>query len=153
MKTELSKAQQAEWLNNNSATLEHKWSARGMGSSKIIHGGEVIGKAGGCGYDRYGAALGNAIESLFPEQLMALAKRECKVRRNANSKSSENFYGLSLYKGKAGLDGGCGHREMEKVLNKIGFSLNCVGDSSTSNAGSTFYTLEPLTDRDRKYFR
>lgn len=124
-----------------------------MGGSKIIHNDTVIGKAGGCGYDRYGAALGYAIQALFPDQLLALAKRECKTKRNPNSWSSERFYGLSLYKGKAGLDGGCGHREMEKVLNKIGFSLNYVGESSTSNAGSTFYTLEPLTDRDRKYFR
>lgn len=61
MKTELSKAQQTEWVNANSTTLEHKWSTQGMGSSKIIHNGEIIANAGGYGYDRFGAALGYAI--------------------------------------------------------------------------------------------
>ncbi len=91
--TLLTIAQQKEWCANNVTTLEHKWSTRGYGSSRIFQGITCIGKATGCGYDRYGAALGDAITNLFGAEIHKLAKRECKGRRR-NYKKSEKFYGL-----------------------------------------------------------
>ena len=153
MRTLLTIEQQHEWLANNGATIEHRWSLRGMGNSKILNGQkDIIGKAGGCGYDRYGAALGNTISALFPDEALKLAKRECKDRKNY-ANGSEKFYGL-FYRSKdktAYLDGGCGSRCMIKVLNKIGFSLKYVGETNSGQSGSTFYTLIPVTKHERKW--
>lgn len=156
MRTLMTKKQQSEFLANNwrAKTITHKWSTRGYGNSKILDGGnEIIGKAGGCGYDRYGAALGDAIMALFPDEVLKLAKRECKGRRRTY-KTAKNFYGLyyNAIEGKAWLDGACGSSCMLRILNKIGFSLEYVGESERSNNGEQFYTLRPLSKHERKYF-
>ncbi len=155
MKTLLTIKEQNDFLNTHGRlkTLTHKWSSRGYGNSKILDSrGDVIGKAGGCGYDRYGAAIGNAISNMFPELLAKLAKRVCKGKRR-NYKGSEQYYGL-FYDANtetASLDGGCGHTCMTKILNKIGFSLEYVGESSKSDNGEVFYTLAPLSKHERQY--
>lgn len=154
-RTLLTIEQQHEWLtlNHTRRTLEHKWSIRGMGNSKILDSnGVVLGKANGCGYDRYGAALGRAITELFPEEVLKLAKRECKGRRRTR-KQSEEFYGLfyNSVEGIAWLDGACGSRCMERVLNKIGFTLVYVAETNGSQNGSAFYRFEPLTKNQRRY--
>ena len=155
--TLLTKAQQAEFLSTNwqLATLTHKWSVRGMGNSKILDNkGSVLGKAGGCGYDRYGAALGESIMALFPAEVLKLAKRVCKGKRGDVRKGSSEFYGLFLYKdGRAALDGGCGEQCMTAVLNKIGFSLDYVAKNERSNSGEVFYTLTPLSSQDRRFIK
>lgn len=156
MKTLLTIAQQNEYLETNwrNRTLKHKWSCRGYGNSKILNNAdELLGKAGGCGYDRYGTALGNAMVELFPTEILKLAKRECKGRRR-NYKKSESFYGLfyDSTKGRAWVDGGCGSNCMIRILNKIGFSLQKVGSEEHSNNGVDFFTLEPLSQHERKYF-
>lgn len=155
MKTLLTIKQQNDFLDANwrTKTLVHKWSTRGYGNSKILDGADnVIGKAGGCGYDRYGAALGNAISELFPEEILKLAKRECKGNRR-EYKGAKNYYGLfyNAKDDKAWLDGACGSGCMVKILNKIGFTLSYVGEAERSNSGETFYTLSPLSKHDRKY--
>ena len=135
-------------------TLTHKWSTNGYGNSKILDGqGNVIGKAGGCGYDRYGTALGNAMTALFPKLIHKLAKRECKGSRRTY-KQAKDFYGLfyNAVTDKAWVDGGCGHESMKRILQKIGFSLEYVGESERSRTGEQFYRLVPITKHERKYF-
>ena len=157
MKTILNKTQQVEWLANNwiNHSLTHKWSTRGYGNSKILdHGGSVIGKAGGCGYDRYGAALGNAISAIFPEELYKLAKRHCVGRRRTYKQPKNRIlYGLffDAVGGKAWVDGGCGSSQMVNILNAIGFGLDYVGSSERSNNGEQFYTLRPVSRGEREW--
>lgn len=148
--------QQSAFLSDNwrYARISHKWSCRGMGNSKILNGAdEVIGKASGCGYDRFGTALGDAITTMFPQQLLELAKRECKGRRR-NYKQAPRFYGLfyNSITGKAWVDGGCGSDCMKKILNKIGFSLSSAGVTNIhASTGQEFFTIAPLTKHERKY--
>lgn len=154
-RTILTIAEQNQFLSDNwqAKNISHKWSSRGMGNSKILDAqGNVIGKAGGCGYDRYGAALGEAIITLFPKELFKLAKRECKGKRR-NYKQAKKFYGMfySSITGMAWLDGGCGSNCMEKILNKIGFSIERVGEHEGSNNGEVFYTLKPVTKHDKQF--
>lgn len=155
MKTILTKSDQEKFLNVNwqLKTITHKWSARGYGNSKIIDDqGNVLSKASGCGYDRYGAALGQAICELFPNEVLKLAKRECKGK-NKKRKSAEKFYGLfyNSVEGEAWLDGACGHDCMNKVLNKIGFELERVAESERTNNGEVFYRMIPVSKHTRQF--
>lgn len=157
MRTLLTIEQQNAWLsaNHQYAHISHKWSCNGYGNSKILDSrGAVIGKASGCGYDRYGTALGEAICAMFPEEIAKLAKRECKGARNELRKGSRKYYGLFLSKSKergAYVDGGCGYNCMTKILNKIGFSLEQVGSAERGNLGEVFYVIKPLTKHERQY--
>ena len=154
MRTLLTKKQQAEWLQHNRAALVHKWSTRGYGNSKIYQGGEIVGKASGCGYDRFGATLGKAIETLFPVELQCLADRFCKTKYPTGGKASRAFYGLfKNSKGKVYLDGACGDSSMREILAAIGFNLRFVGETENAYNGEVFYTLEPATAYDRKRLR
>lgn len=156
--TVLNKKQQEQFLSDNwqYRIIEHKWSCRGMGSSRIIdQQGLVIAKAGGCGYDRFGTALGNAIETMLPDEVLKLAASKCKGRRREYKKAPD-FYGLfyNSKTGKAWLDGGCGNECMRRILNKIGFSLEFNGQTDTrANSGSAFYRIVPLTSHDRKFLK
>jgi len=157
MRTILTIKEQNEFLSKNYhlTSISHKWSTRGMGNSKILdRNKDVIAKAGGCGYDRYGAALGNAITAMFPNEVLKLAKRECKGRSQTR-KGSEKFYGLFYDKknNRAYLDGGCGSSCMEAILNKIGFTLQYVNEHQQSRGGETFYVLTPITKQQRKWLR
>jgi len=158
-RTLMTKAEQTQFLSDNweVTTITHKWSSRGYGSSRIVDKQDnVLGKANGCGYDRYGTALGNAIEAMFPEQLLRLAKSKCKGR-NPRRKGSNDFYGLFLVKAEDGTraytDGGCGSDCMMRILNKIGFSLKFVAGSNKSSGGEGFYSLVPITKTDRKWLK
>jgi len=94
--------------------------------------GHVLGTAPGGGYDKAGAALGQAIEVLFSEELKGLTpgsewvlppaaagtewKHECQ-------KVKDGLYGLTrLRDGKMSLDGACGIEQMLKVLVALGFT-------------------------------
>jgi len=152
MKTLMTIKQQNDWIKANhiNTTIEHKWSARGYGNSKMLNAlDDVLAKAGGCGYDRFGAAYGELITALFPEELYKLAKRECKGPRNAIRCGSDKFYGLFLNKkdGYAHVYGACGSNCMERILNKIGFQLRRVGETKGSVSGSEFYIIEPVDRR------
>jgi len=157
MKTLLTIKQQESFLsvNREFKTINHKWSSRGYGNSKIIDDmGCVISKANGCGYDRFGTVIGSMIEVLFPKEINKLAKRFCKKGpRNSTRKCSSEFYGL-FYNAKektAYLDGGCGYSCMYKVLNAIGFELSQIAESERSNNGEVFYSLSPVSTHNKKY--
>lgn len=155
-KTILTKLEQAKWANNNNGAIIHKWSCRGYGNSKLLrgHDHELLAKASGSGYDRFGTAVGDMIEKLFPNELLKLAKRECKGKRNETRCESQKFYGLFYNKvtGKAYVDGACGRSCMEEILNKIGFELKYKGDCGSKNAsGSEFYSIEPISKHTYKY--
>lgn len=156
MKTELTIAQQKQFLSDNwqANTLRHVWSSRGYGNSKILDDQDnVIAKASGFGYDRRGTVIGQMIEVYFQDSLNKLAKRECKGTRRTR-KTSSKFYGLfyDAVNQRAYVDGGCGESCMKKILNKIGFTLEYVGEHEKSNNGVQFYKLVPITKHERKYF-
>lgn len=157
MRTIMTKTQQADWIENNSCTLKHKWSTRGYGNSRILNGlDEQIGKAGGCGYDRYGAALGEAITTLFGPQLYQLAKRHCVgSRRSYKQPKNSRLYGLfyDAVKNCAWVDGGCGSRQMENILNAIGFGLDYMGEDSGSCTGVQFYQIRPVSKRELQWLK
>ena len=155
MKTLLTIAQQNEFIQNNFKVvqIEHKWSSRGYGNSKILdlHCTQIA-KRGGCGYDRFGAVIGDYIESIFQDELNKLAKRFAKVKYSTGSKKSNEFYGLFINKdGKAYLDGVCGISCMRKVLNAIGFELKYLNETKNSVSGSQFYELVPVSAHIKKY--
>ena len=155
MKTLLTIAQQNEFLSNNwnLVDISHRWSCRGYGSSRIQNSrGETLAKATGCGYDRFGTAIGQFIEATFPDELQRLAKRSCKNKYGNGGKSSKEFYGLFIGNdGKVYLDGACGYDCMFRILNCIGFELKQVGEHKTANSGSVFYTLHPVSEHNKKY--
>jgi hypothetical protein len=124
----------------------------------MLHGGDVIAKATGCGYDRFGTVLGDAIEHLFGDALTKLARKECRKPYGSfggNHKASEALYGLfyDANKKRGYVDGGCGHDCMKRILNRIGFSLEWVGETDGSVTGEQFYQLTPRNKRDREMMR
>lgn len=155
MRTILTITEQKQFLHSNwqLATITHKWSSRGYGNSKIIDKrGDQLAKATGCGYDRFGAAIGEAIQYLFHLELNKLGKRECRGTSHTR-KASKKYYGLfyNAATQTAYLDGACGSSCMMKILNKIGFELTQVAETERSNTGEVFYTLEPISAHARKY--
>lgn len=149
MRTLLTKKQRQQWLHDNfrKAVITHKWSCRGYGNSKLYSGfdsefEQLEAKRGGCGYDRFGAALGDLISSYFPQEVYKLAKRTCKGKRRTY-KSSGEFYGLffNSVKDEAWLDGACGESCMLRVLEKIGFKLNYIRSIDNGQTGCTIYTI------------
>lgn len=155
MKTLLTIAQQNEFISNNwkLVNISHKWSCRGYGNSKIVDSrGEILAKASGCGYDRFGAVIGIFIQATFPNELQRLAKRFCKTKYAGDLKSAKAFYGMTMNKaGKVFLDGACGYNCMYEILNVIGFELIESGKYEKSYNGETFYTLRPVSAHAKKY--
>jgi len=142
------KEQQSYQLGAN-AVLVHKWSSRGMGNSKLINNmGDVVGKADGCGYDRWGACLGEFIAMNFSKELVALARKTVKgkARKNTGFAPCPAFYGMQYNKKKelVSLDGGCGSSCMVSILNALGFNLRYAGENDNGNNGTVHYILEPL---------
>jgi len=150
--------QQKEWLDKNwqYKSLSHKWSTRGYGNSKILDSrGSIIGKASGCGYDRLGAALGEAMMFLFHDEILTLAKRHCKGTR-CEYKKAPNLYGLfyNSKENKAWVDGACGSNCMITILNAIGFDLIDAGSTNIhSNTGQNFFMLMPLSKENREWIK
>jgi hypothetical protein len=146
---------QNAFLNANRQLLviEHKWSCRGYGNSKLIDKrGNLLAQAGGCGYDRLGTVIGDMIEALLPGELLTLAKKECKTGTKTRATSKE-YYGLFYNKAerRAYVDGGCGKDCMQRILNRIGFELNYLSEKSGSVSGSEFYELRAISKHTRKY--
>ena len=92
---------------------------------------EKVASCKGCGYDMPGACLAEYMQARFPDQLKKLP---------AGPDGASKYYGLSFYDKKAGksrkhyrpgckilLDGACGFSSMEKILYKIGFTLEYAG--------------------------
>jgi len=157
-RTILTITQQNTWCQQNHTALTHKWSCRGYGNSKMLHCDTVIAKASGCGFDRFGTVLGDAIEHLFGGALTTLASKECRKPYGSfggDHKASDALYGLfyDADKKRGYVDGGCGHDCMRRILNRIGFSLEYVGETGGSVTGEQFYQLTPLSQRDREFLR
>ena len=75
MRTLLTVAQQNEFIKQNGrvVNVEHYYSNRGLGTSKIFNSRkDVISKASGCGYDRFGTVIGLYIEEVFNKELQKL---------------------------------------------------------------------------------
>lgn len=152
MKTLHTIKQQENFLSDNweISAIEHRWSVSGYGSSRLIDkNGELLAKRSGCGYDRFGAVIGDLIMDLFPHEVYKLAKkyRNAKTAPRKNYQPSDKFYGLffDAEKDRAWLDGACGYDCMIKVLNAIGYHLDHVTDlSGKASTGSTIYQLIPV---------
>lgn len=90
----------------------------GMVKCRMWHpDGFVMGSAGGGGYDKAGAALGEALVLLFAEELKALPL----PTRGANG-NPIGLYGLGEHNGKRYVDGACGMRSMENIIKALGFT-------------------------------
>jgi hypothetical protein len=110
------------------------YSRSGMGvKCRMWHpDGHVAGSAGGCGYDKGGAALGQAIELFFQKELdeLPLETRDTSYSgKQLFHETLGDMYGLFEGYGGPGtegkrrryLDGACGMSCMEKVLRALGF--------------------------------
>jgi hypothetical protein len=152
MKTLLTNRQKEDFLNENwrITTLCFKWSRAGVCRIYDIRNEKTQFKAGGYGYDKKGTVLGDLINTYFNEELKKLPSD---MGGNVNRKRG-GFYGLRHYNPKAkshsrtylkrattntqsSVDGGCGFNSMESILNKIGFKLTFVKESSNE----IIYTL------------
>ena len=121
-------------------TIKHQGSLRihlmtsrsgGTCKARLWHpDGYVVGSAGGYGYDKRGAALGEAINLLFTqEQLFLLMPYD--------SKDKTGLYGVRCYvedektgRTRTTVDGACGYEQMLKVLRTLGFT-----DAEMHNTG------------------
>ncbi len=107
----------------------------------------------GGGYDMMGTALGDFVEKQFQEKLLAFADKandhityssDGEYMGRDESKSGP-FYGMTTYwqDGKptrVALDGGCGLRAMETIVQELGYRLKYVSRSSNREV----YTLEEV---------
>lgn len=150
--------QQSEFLdkNNHLSVIEHRWSTAGYGVSRIVDTqGNVLAKRGGCGYDRFGAAIGEFITNIFQNELTAIASKR-RDKKGSPTYQHTSFYGLFYNKvNKRGfVDGGCGSDCMFTILNAIGYSLIYVGGTDTGkNKGSVFYQLVPITKNHKEWLK
>ena len=157
MNTILSAKQQKEFLATNWQLehINHKWSTRGYGNSKILdHRDNELGRAGGCGYDRFGAAMGDAFNNLFESELLKLANKARDKQIKNNYSSVKGFYGLNYNRKNktATIDGGCGSNCVYRILNAIGFSIESVGSTNReANNGQEFFKLAPITKHDKQF--
>jgi hypothetical protein len=85
--------------------------------------GHVLGSAYGGGYDKAGAALGQAIEALFAEELKALKPGYVHpADKGPGQKVEDGLYGLTKhFDGHMSLDSSCGMECMLAVLVALGF--------------------------------
>ena len=90
--------------------------------------GFEVGRANGCGYDKTGAALGDAVELFFQEELLKLSPGskvwlEGRPERVAPPLA---YYGLAHVETKKGwrasIDGSCGVESVLKILDALGFT-------------------------------
>ena len=149
MKTLLTIAQQKDFLSKNweYETLTHAWSTAGYGNSKILDQNDnVVAKRTGCGYDRFGAVIGDVIEKLFADEVYQLANKTRNKKARKTYQPSKDFYGLffNFNEKRAWLDGACGDSCMRKILEKIGFKLVFIKDIDQGRKGYTVYQLQPL---------
>ncbi|WP_373092537.1 hypothetical protein [Zhongshania sp.] len=159
-RTILTIEQQHAFLSGNwrARSFCHKWSTNGYGSSTILDAaGDKVCRVGGCGFDRFGTALGEWITATFPRELAALAKRECKKpygpgEMSKRWKNSDSYYGLFLRDGKGAVDGGCGSDCMRKILARIGFEITIAGQTERARTGEQFFIVSPISKHTRRVY-
>ena len=83
------------------------------------HDGLRMAIAGGGGYDKYGAVLGDTIAMVLGAELFGLKLPQ---RNEAGNFERGELYGLCEFNGKRTLDGACGYSAMLKVLQALGFT-------------------------------
>lgn len=78
--------------------------------------GFQVGRANGGGYDKQGAALGDAVNLFFAEELNKL--------ESYNSNTKDGLYGLvdMAHMGNK-VDGACGIESVERILTALGFKV------------------------------
>jgi hypothetical protein len=164
-RTLLTKAQKADFLkfNQHLTKLRFVWTTdQNTGynrcSLKDANGQTLNSNAGG-GYDMKGTALGNFINTHFNE----LIKKLPADRGGRLNRVQEGFYGLIHYNKRGGkkttflkrsndrtvswVDGGCGFSSMERILNKIGFSMKF-----TKETKNTVQYVLTISKGPSKYF-
>jgi hypothetical protein len=91
--------------------VKHYDNSNGGGCSIREYGQFVKGtRATGCGYDRGGAAFGYWLMLKYKERINTLVAKE--------------FYGITEYDGKRGLDGACGMSCMIRIAEAIGLKVH-----------------------------
>ena len=136
--------------------LKYKWTqskARdtyGYNICTLLVDGEKVGRCNGGGYDMTGTSLGQWVEGKFKEELLKLKEEFYGLTyHNPNWKPSDKtlkqeeedgFIGLAryqdFYKQSSKLptekhtipqiDGACGVSSVERILNALGYSYECV---------------------------
>jgi hypothetical protein len=142
MKTILSKAKQEHFLDDNwkVKTLHFKWGKTGSHKCWLYDRNDnVLGSAGGGGYDKQGTALGQFMNTYLNDELKKINSTDYygithwnKVTKKSQNRASKNT--------KTYVDGGCGFQSMTDILNKIGFTLVFVKETKWE----TFYIMEEL---------
>ena len=167
-RTLLTKAQKADFLkfNQHLTKLRFVWTTdQNTGynrcSLKDANGRTLNSNAGG-GYDMKGTALGEFINTHFYELIEKLPSD----RGGRLDRVQDGFYGVRHYNGigKKGtkypfllkrsnertvswVDGGCGFSSMERILEKIGFSLEY-----TKETKNTVQYVLTISKGPSKYF-
>lgn len=108
-----------------------KYSRGGTVTCRMWHpDGFVMGRAGGGGYDKKGAAFGEALMKLFLEELQALPL----PTRHEMGRVISGLYGMAETKdGKRYLDGACGFDCMIKIVNALGYSVETFSTGKDSD--------------------
>ena len=142
MKTILSKAKQGKFLDDNWSvkTLHFKWGKTGSHKCWLYDRNDnVLGSAGGGGYDKQGTALGQFMNTYLNDELKKINSTDYygithwnKVTKKRQNKASKHT--------KTYVDGGCGFQSMQDILCKIGFNIIFV----KSTTWDKFYMLEEL---------
>lgn len=84
--------------------------------------GPIVGSASGYGYDKRGAALGEAIELLFTQEELKKLPPGYIAGQDSGKRSREGLYGVTLLSdGRVSIDGACGYRCMLAILEALGF--------------------------------
>jgi hypothetical protein len=100
--------------------------ATGAVSAKVF--GQKVGSAGGGGYDKHGAALGQFLEAYFQEELQEFFKHN---KTSRGSIDPVGYYG-AFVRSKDGavlLDGACGIETMRAIMeDALGISMVWGGD-------------------------
>jgi len=159
MNTLLTKAAQQAFLNQNRnlTPLQFKWTCRGNGSVALLDRNDTkITHATGTGYDRTGKCLGEFLMTHFQPELDKLAKRfrDASIKSPVQSMKDHAFYGL-YWKREAKtayVDGACGFGCMRRILNVIGFEINCIKEiNGRALSGVDIYELVPVSAHNKKY--
>ena len=142
MKTILSKSKQEKFLDDNwkVKTLHFKWGKTGSHKCWLYDRNDnVLGSAGGGGYDKKGTAFGQFLMSHFAEELKKINAKDYYGLSHYN-KRTKKFQDRASKHTSTRVDGGCGFGCMQDILNKIGFNIIFVKEDSWN----CYYLMEEL---------
>ena len=132
MKYLLKKKTRQDFLSDNwkLETLIFRWGKSGMRPVRIYdkRNDKTEFGAGGYGYDKQGTAFGRLIAHYFGNELKRLDSSEFYGVRHYNNKTRKSQRRASKHT-ITSIDGACGFSSMERILNKIGFSLEFITET------------------------